>query len=114
MKLYWLKRLALKWLVNDQSFYFIMAALRGPDICSDYSSDGLKSVDVTIKEQSTARIRGKVGLSNESNAIVSSGEPLYVRDMTNVTINSEDETKWSHFNGHIASAIRSLQTVGYK
>ncbi len=107
MKLYWLKRLALKWLVNDRDFYFIMNALRGPDIVSLHLSDA-------IKIQSTGRIRYKVGLNGDNGAVISDGTPLEIENMTDIVIEGKDEEAWYHFDGHIKSAIASLWRTGYR
>jgi len=112
MKLYWLKRLALKWLVNDQSFYFIMAALRGPDIIEH--ENGMSE---RIKQQSTARIRGAVGLDlmgpNSGYAVVESGPPKTIEEMEGVKLKGKDELGWYHFDGHILTAVTALKKVGY-
>ena len=117
MKLYWLKRLALKWLVNDEDFYFIMTALRGPDIDAVHFIGDTRT-DRVIKQQSTARIRYKAGLCNPSGtlrgATIDDGEPLSIHDMKDVVIEGTDENRWYHFNSHIKIAIAALRKAGYK
>lgn len=112
MKLYWLKRLALKWLVNDHEFYDIMSSLRGPDIQIDVLRPAIHIPE--IKKETTSRIRFKVGMIENGHATIDKGEPDLSRLFEAVQNKMGDWHQWIHFSAHIECAVKSLKVAGYK
>lgn len=83
----------------------ILSALRGPDAAHSE----------VLKEITTARVRGAVGLKPTSFAIVDTQEPIY-KDMNVWDMTTELSRLYRaeyHFAKHYGNAVKALKALGY-
>jgi hypothetical protein len=90
---------------NNSALWAIITALRGPDTKDD---------DI-LKDLTTARIRGILGLEN--NSVVVHYEPLTDAEIVKRTalLNQRLTPLWcgDHFAEHFRNAVMGLKTLGY-
>lgn len=90
---------------ESRQLWDVLSALRGPD-----SDDSHMLKDVT-----TARLRGAIGLRQQSFAVVSYSEPIYKDvsgwDMSDSLKNSHNAQH--HFAKHYSNAVQALKALGY-
>jgi len=103
----WLKRRALKWLINDRNFYHIMSAIRGPDAAG--SSDHAVWTEADkAKAGFVAPLRGLIGMNRDLGADVSYGKLELLPGLLG------SDSIFTHFYSHVENAQIALEKVGYE
>lgn len=85
---------------NARAFRDVITFLRGPD-----------NEAYLLKQLTTARVRGTIGINRNSGLIATEGEAIHT--VERIIAEMEDKTWQVHHRSHYARAKRGLEWLGY-